>query len=109
MMGVYSANQAVMTMIAELCGGIAELIVCWLVYLPHWEATEDAGLKLAVFALTWSFTIRNTGATFFIEALLPLLQCARLRTHAAVRQLHVLSPQAPCGPIWSSIGGVTRI
>ena len=24
-------------------------------------------------------------------------------------QLHVLSPQAPCGPIWSSIGGVTRI
>ena len=65
MMGVYSANQAVMTMIAELCGGIAGAIICWLVYLPHWEATEDAGLKLAVFAT--GPAIRNTGANLLCE------------------------------------------
>ena len=65
MMGVYSANQAVMTMIAELCGGIVGAAICWLVYLPHWEVTEDAGLKLAVFAT--GPAIRNTGANLLCE------------------------------------------
>ena len=48
-LGVYTVPQAIATMFAELGGGIAGGIICWLVYLPHWEVTEDKGLKLAVY------------------------------------------------------------
>jgi len=48
--GVYSVPHAIATMAAEMAGGIAGGVICWLLYLPHWEVTEDKGLKLAVFA-----------------------------------------------------------
>ena len=43
-------GAAIATMGAELAGGIAGATLAWLLYLPHWEITEDKGLKLAVFA-----------------------------------------------------------
>jgi glycerol uptake facilitator protein len=36
--------------ISQLIGGFLGGVVVWLAYLPHWEITEDAGLKLAVFS-----------------------------------------------------------
>lgn len=49
MLGVYTAPQAAMTMLAQLLGGIAGGAVVWLAFLPHWEVTPDKAAKLAVF------------------------------------------------------------
>lgn len=66
-LGVYTVPQAIATMFAELGGGIAGGIICWLVYLPHWEVTEDKGLKLAVFAT--GPAIRNSMANLLCEVI----------------------------------------
>lgn len=34
---------------AQMIGGFLGGVVVWLHYLPHWKATDDAGLKLACF------------------------------------------------------------
>ncbi len=34
---------------AQLCGGLCGAILVWVLYLPHWEATEDQADKLACF------------------------------------------------------------
>ena len=35
---------------AQLLGAFAGAVLVWIVYLPHWEVTADADLKLAVFS-----------------------------------------------------------
>lgn len=67
LLGVYTVPQALATMCAEMAGGIAGGVLCWLLYLPHWEATEDKGLKLAVFAT--GPAIRNTFGNLLCETL----------------------------------------
>lgn len=34
---------------AQMAGAFVAAILVWLVYLPHWAATENQGLKLAIF------------------------------------------------------------
>jgi glycerol uptake facilitator protein len=34
---------------AQLAGAFVASILVWLVYLPHWAETDNAGLKLAIF------------------------------------------------------------
>lgn len=53
--------------IAELLGGFAGGVLVWLMYFPHWEATEDKAAKLAVFAT--GPAIKHTAANFFSEFL----------------------------------------
>lgn len=65
--GVYTPMHAAATMLAELLGGIAGGIITWLVYLPHWEPTEDKGAKLGVFAT--GPAIRNPFANFLTETI----------------------------------------
>jgi glycerol uptake facilitator protein len=65
MIGVYTVPQAVMTMIAELLGGIAGGTIVWLAFLPHWEITEDKGAKLGIFCTAPA--IRNTFANLLCE------------------------------------------
>jgi glycerol uptake facilitator protein len=36
--------------LAQMLGAIAGATLVWVHFLPHWEATEDAGLKFACFA-----------------------------------------------------------
>jgi glycerol uptake facilitator protein len=36
--------------IAQILGAFVGAIIVWLAYMPHWEPTKDAGLKLAVFS-----------------------------------------------------------
>ncbi|VBB05450.1 major intrinsic protein [Lucifera butyrica] len=64
-MGVYTGAQAAATMLAQLCGGIVGGAVAWLAYLPHWELTEDKGLKLAVFCT--GPAVRNSTANLLCE------------------------------------------
>ncbi len=49
-LGVYSAGEAIMTMVAQLIGAFLGAVVVWLSYFNHWGATPDPGLKLAVFS-----------------------------------------------------------
>ena len=50
---------------AQMIGGFIGAVIVWLMYLPHWSATPDPGLKLAVFCT--SPAIRRPGANFIGE------------------------------------------
>jgi glycerol uptake facilitator protein len=54
------------TLIAgQFLGAAIGALLVWLAYLPHWEATEDPGLKLAVFST--GPAIRNTVTNLITE------------------------------------------
>lgn len=63
--GTYTLPHAMMTMLAQVGGGILAGVVVWLAYLGHWEVTEDKGLKLAVFST--GPAIRNPINNFITE------------------------------------------
>ena len=49
----------------EFLGAFIGAVVVWLHYLPHWQETEDPGLKLAVFST--GPAIRNTASNLVSE------------------------------------------
>jgi len=49
----------------QFVGAFIGAILVWLVYLPHWEQTEDPGLKLAVFST--GPAIRSYGMNLLTE------------------------------------------
>lgn len=65
MIGVYSVPHALATMVAETLGGIAGAACCWLLFLPHWEVTEDKATKLGIFCT--GPAIRNFKANLLCE------------------------------------------
>lgn len=64
-LGVYEPGHAIVTMLAEIAGGIAGGVIVWLAFLPHWEITEDKGAKLAIFCT--GPAIRNTFTNLLCE------------------------------------------
>jgi glycerol uptake facilitator protein len=58
-------NTALMNLLGEFVGAFLGAVLVWLVYLPHWEVTSDAGLKLAVFST--GPAIRNPGLNLLTE------------------------------------------
>jgi glycerol uptake facilitator protein len=56
-----------MFIVAQLLGGFCGAVLAWLHFLPHWEETKDAGLKLAVFST--GPAIPNTVANLISETL----------------------------------------
>ncbi|SFM11754.1 MIP/aquaporin family protein [Pelosinus propionicus] len=48
--GTYTFAQAIPTMLVQILGGIAGATVTWLMFLPHWGATDSKEGKLSVFA-----------------------------------------------------------
>lgn len=67
MLGVYTPGHAVMTMLAELAGAFAGAVIAWLMFLPHWEVTEDKASKLGCFCTAPA--IRNKTGNLICEAL----------------------------------------
>jgi glycerol uptake facilitator protein len=65
MLGVYTPGHAIATMLAEVAGAFAGAVIVWLAYHPHFAATEDPGLKLAVFST--GPAIRNVKANLLCE------------------------------------------
>jgi glycerol uptake facilitator protein len=63
--GSQEAGAGVMLIIAQFIGAFLGGALVWLMYLPHWEVTEDAGLKLAVFST--GPAIRNTATNLISE------------------------------------------
>jgi glycerol uptake facilitator protein len=51
--------------IAQFLGAFVGAVIVWLAYLPHWEETEDEGLKLGVFCTAPA--IYNTPANVITE------------------------------------------
>jgi glycerol uptake facilitator protein len=51
--------------IAQFLGAFVGAVLVWLAYLPHWEETEDEGLKLGVFCTAPA--IYNTPANIITE------------------------------------------
>jgi glycerol uptake facilitator protein len=49
--GLFAWTDVPYYITAQVTGGILAGIIVWLVYLPHWEATEDAETKRACFAM----------------------------------------------------------
>jgi glycerol uptake facilitator protein len=63
--GQFEWSQVGPYVAAQMLGAILGAIVVWLAYLPHFGATEDQGLKLAVFCTRPS--IPSAGPNFMTE------------------------------------------
>lgn len=64
-LGVYTPGEAIITMVAQVIGAFLGAVIVWLAYFKHWEATTDAGGKLAVFST--GPAIRNPVWNFVTE------------------------------------------
>src|SRR5215213_8156888 len=53
-------------LIAQFLGAFVGGVIVWLAYLPHWEETEDAGLKLGVFCTAPANIITEIIGTFML-------------------------------------------
>lgn len=65
--GILPATEAGPYLAGQVTGGMFAGLIVWLLYLPHWAATEDKDAKLACFAM--SPGIRNIPANFVAEFL----------------------------------------
>lgn len=98
---------------AQLLGGFIGAVLVWMHYKPHWNVTEDAGVKLACFCT--SAAIRMSWWNFFSEALatfvLILVSTALFSRRIAPGGLAPgLGPLLLGGLVWAiglSLGGST--
>lgn len=65
MMGIYQPGEAIILMFCQLVGAFVGACIVWIHFGPHWEATEDSGLILAVFAT--GPAIRKTSSNLISE------------------------------------------
>ena len=63
--GSMGIGDAILHIIAQFLGAFLGAALVWLHYLPHWEETEDTGLKLACFCT--GPAIRNTATNLISE------------------------------------------
>ncbi|MBL9181693.1 MAG: aquaporin family protein [Verrucomicrobiaceae bacterium] len=63
--GKFSWSLVPAYLAAQMAGAFAGAVLVWLVYLPHWRATSDAGAKLAVFCT--GPAIRHTASNLIGE------------------------------------------
>jgi glycerol uptake facilitator protein len=65
--GELAVGDALIYVAGQFAGAFIGAVVVWLHYLPHWEVTEDPGVKLAAFST--GPAIRNAGANLTAEAI----------------------------------------
>lgn len=74
MNGDFAWAQVPGYIIAQLIGGVFGGMLTWLMYLPHWRATEDKATKLGVFATAvLTSGLLYIGANKFTDGLNPLI------------------------------------
>ena len=71
--GSFSWAQVPGYIICQMLGGIFGGVLVWLMYLPHWKATEDQGAKLGVFSTAPA--IKNYFANFLSEIIGTAILC----------------------------------
>ena len=65
--GSFPWSQVPGYIFAQMVGAFAGAVLVWLTYLPHWKATPDPGLKLAVFST--GPAIRHPAGNFIAEVI----------------------------------------
>lgn len=65
--GQFPLIDVIPYIISQMLGAIVGGVLVWLAYLPHWEQTEDPGLKLGVFCTAPA--IRNPVANVTTEVI----------------------------------------
>jgi glycerol uptake facilitator protein len=65
--GTRTASDGLFNIVAQFIGAFIGAILVWLMYLPHWAATSDKGLKLAVFST--GPAIRDTTSNIISEVI----------------------------------------
>ncbi len=100
------------TILGQFVGAFLGAAIVWLIYLPHWAATEDKGLKLAVFSTAPS--IRSPLSNLLTEILatfmLILVAGAIFSNAIGIGGTQGLGPIAIGALIWGlglSLGGPT--
>lgn len=70
---VFTFGDMIMYWLGQMIGAFIGAVVVWLAYMPHWGATDDPDLKLAVFSTGpairsygWNFVTEIIG-TFMLE------------------------------------------
>ena len=63
----FAWSEVPLYVLAQLIGGFTGGVLVWLVYLPHWRVTDDAGAKLGVFCTAPA--IRSYGANVLTETI----------------------------------------
>jgi glycerol uptake facilitator protein len=63
--GDFPGSQVAGYILAQIAGAFAGAIVVWLFYMPHWERTESAAKKLAVFCTAPA--VRSVPSNLFSE------------------------------------------
>lgn len=65
--GGVTFGQMIIYIIGQMIGAFLGAVLVWLAYLPHWEATDDPGTKLAVFCTAPA--IRNLPLNLITETI----------------------------------------
>jgi glycerol uptake facilitator protein len=97
-----------MYIVAQMLGAMLGAGLVWLQYLPHWERTDDAGAKQAVFCTAPA--IRNTTANFiseFIGTFVLMLGISALGANQFADGLNPLAVGFLVLSIGLSLGGTT--
>lgn len=106
--GKFPWDQVPGYIIAQFIGAFLGAIIVWLHYLPHWKATEDKGLKLAVFST--GPAIPNTFANFISEFIGTFILVFGILGLSTVQMAPGLGVAAVAVLIWVigvSLGGTT--
>jgi glycerol uptake facilitator len=99
--------------LAQMLGAMAGATLVWLFYYPHWEGTEDQGVKLAVFCTSpairspfWNLLSEMVGTAVLIL----VVGAIGSKTFAAAGPSPGLAPYPVAILVWSiglSLGGTT--
>lgn len=106
--GDFPADQVPGYILAQLAGAFAGAILVWLHYMPHWNKTDNAALKLAIFCTAPA--IRSVPANLFSEMLATLVLVMAILFIGANKFADGLNPLIIGGLITSiglSLGGTT--
>lgn len=92
----------------QMLGAIIGGAIVWLIYLPHWEITEDKPSKLGVFCTAPA--VRNYGKNFLTEALVTAVLLFMALAIGANKVVDGLGPMLSAAMIMAiglSLGGPT--
>lgn len=107
--GAFTLGDMLLYWLGQVIGAFIGAVIVWLAYLPHWSATADPGLKLAVFST--GPAIRNYGMNFLTELIGTfMLQLAVFTIIGADVGLGALGAIPIAFVVWSiglSLGGPT--
>ena len=101
-------NAALMNLLGEFVGAFVGAVLVWLLYMPHWEVTSDAGLKLAVFSTGQA--IRNPGLNLLTEIIATFMLGLIATAVGKASAVAGMSPLLVGAVIWGlglSLGGPT--